>query len=92
MSGSDDRFRDRPGACPRCGAREMLPDAELRQSGALADTLRLLARGAPDAWLFKKRKSSKVRASVCTACGHIALRARDLDALREAYETRNALE
>ena len=90
---NESSFKDRYGAdaCPRCGAREVIPDAWLEPQGmGGGDTMRILAYGCPDAQVFKKRVRSKVRVRVCARCGHIDLYATDLERLRDAHQERQA--
>ena len=75
--------------CPDCGSEKIVKDAFLKDLGdySAEHTLRVAVDRNPDAWIFKERSRSEVRAEVCGSCGFLQAYATDPDALWTAYQT-----
>lgn len=74
--------------CPECGSDKIVKDAALKELGDYSAeyTLRVAVDKNPDAWIFKERARSEVRAELCGDCGFIQAYAADPHSLWTAYQ------
>ncbi|MDE0187392.1 MAG: hypothetical protein OXP71_18285 [Candidatus Poribacteria bacterium] len=62
--------------CPRCGSEDIMHNLRIRDhSDAVgsAKDLEVEVQGNPDALIFKKARTAKLRATVCGGCGNVGL-------------------
>jgi len=76
--------------CPECGSEKIVKNAILKDLGPNVGaeyTLRVCVDQKPDAFIFKQRVHSGVRAEVCGECGYLQPFATEPRDLWTAYQT-----
>lgn len=70
--------------CPKCHSNDIIPDVQPLDLGHAnsAHTAQLVTYRSPDAFLFKGRQSTSMKAWVCAECGLVEFYAEDPDVLR----------
>jgi hypothetical protein len=69
--------------CAACGSDQLLHRTRLLKLGVAPGEIML---DLPPAGAQGRGQSTGLRALTCVGCGHVQIHAKDLDALREAYE------
>ena len=62
--------------CPRCGSEDIMHNLRIRDrtdTVGPAQDLEIEVQGNPDALIFKKASTAKLRATVCGGCGNVGL-------------------
>jgi hypothetical protein len=73
--------------CMKCGSDKLIPLVGVLDQGQYSDGKLKACVGYtnPDAWLFKGPVYAELRATICGACGHTELTAKNPEDLYEAY-------
>jgi predicted nucleic-acid-binding Zn-ribbon protein len=70
--------------CPRCGSTARITTAELATDNTGLPIVVKVPR-RPDAAVFKHMEYATLRVTICGACGHVDLYAKQPEALYEAF-------
>ncbi len=72
--------------CPKCQSTDIITGVQPLDlgHGNAAHTAQLATYRSPEAFLFKGRQSTGMKAWVCAECGFVEMHAEDPDALRTA--------
>lgn len=72
--------------CTACRSSKMIPDVPMIDQGqGSSGRLCIMVEGNPDAFFFKDKKTSAIKAFICGDCGHTVLRVEDPKALYRKY-------
>jgi hypothetical protein len=74
--------------CLECGSEKIVPDVMVLDRAEKYSSLdfRVAIDAKPDAFIFKERNYSNVKANVCADCGFIAFYATDPKLLWQIYQ------
>ena len=75
--------------CPECGSDKIVKSAAMQDRGDYnaEGVLQVTVDQNPEAWVFKERVRSNIRADVCGDCGFLQTYATDPELLWEAYQS-----
>ena len=76
---------DPPGACAKCGSKDVIPDGVVFDFDRGPSILQAGFFGHPDALIMKGRTGNSVRARICGHCGHVEMFVEDAKALFKEY-------
>jgi hypothetical protein len=74
--------------CPECGSDKIVKNAPMQDRGDYnaEGVLQVSVDQNPEAWVFKERIRSNIKADVCGDCGFLQTYATDPIQLWEAYQ------
>ncbi len=77
--------------CSLCGSTQVIPKVNIVDHGYMdaKHSLAIELHGKPGAFIFKDTRKGVLKATVCGACGHVALSIDNPGELWEVYQKQN---